>query len=66
MGIYHVNLIPFHAIPNLPVPETTRAAAIHFQKQLEQRHIEATVRQSFGKSIQGACGQLAAGYKKHK
>ena len=62
--LYHVNLIPFHAIPNLPVPETTRVAAIQFQKQLEQRHIEATVRQSFGKSIQGACGQLAAGYKK--
>ena len=62
--LYHVNLIPFHAIPNLPVPETSRAAAIHFQKQLEQRHIEATVRQSFGKSIQGACGQLAAGYRK--
>ena len=40
------------------------SAIIRFQKQLEQRHIEATVRQSFGKSIQGACGQLAAGYRK--
>ena len=34
------------------------------QKELERYGIEATVRQSFGKSIQGACGQLAAGYKK--
>lgn len=64
--LYHMNLIPFHAIPNLQVSETNRASAIHFQKQLEQRHIEATIRQSFGKSIQGACGQLAAGYKKYQ
>lgn len=62
--LYHINLIPFHTIPNLSILETSRSAAIYFQKQLEQRHIEATVRQSFGKSIQGACGQLAAGYRK--
>lgn len=60
--LYHINLIPFHPIPGLAVPETQRASAIHFQKQLERCGIPATVRQSFGKSIQGACGQLAAGY----
>ena len=62
--LYHVNLIPFHPIPGLAVPETPRALAIKLQKELEHYGIEATVRQSFGKSIKGACGQLAAGYGK--
>jgi 23S rRNA m2A2503 methyltransferase len=62
--LYHINLIPFHPIPNLNLAETPRATAIQLQKELERYGIEATVRQSFGKSIQGACGQLAAGYKK--
>lgn len=62
--LYHVNLIPFHPIPHLNLPETPRMLAIQLQKELERYGIEATVRQSFGKSIQGACGQLAAGYKK--
>lgn len=61
--LYHVNLIPFHPIPNLELSETPRALAIQLQKELEHYGIEATVRQSFGKSIRGACGQLAAGYK---
>ena len=61
--LYHVNLIPFHPISGLDLQETPRIAAIQLQKQLEKYGIEATVRQSFGKSIKGACGQLAAGYK---
>jgi len=61
--LYHVNLIPYHHIPSLKLQETPRSAAIQLQKQLEKFGIEATVRQSFGKSIKGACGQLAAGYK---
>ncbi len=61
--LYHINLIPFHPIESLTYPGTPRSIAIAFQKELEKRGIEATVRQSFGKSIRGACGQLAAGYQ---
>lgn len=61
--LYHVNLIPFHAIPNLKLAETSKDTAIKFQKQLERRGIVATIRQSFGKSIHAACGQLAAQYQ---
>ena len=60
--LYHVNLIPFHPIPQLNFTETPRHIAIQMQKELKFHGIEATVRQSFGKSINGACGQLAAGY----
>ena len=60
--LYHINLIPYHAIPNLNIVETPRNVAVQMQKRLEQLGVESTVRQSFGKSIKGACGQLAAGY----
>lgn len=64
--LYHINLIPFHAIPGSDRAETLRPIALRFQKQLEQRNIAATVRQSFGKSIKAACGQLAAEYQPRK
>lgn len=62
--LYHINLIPYHAISNLDIAETPRNVAVQMQKQLERLGVESTVRQSFGKSIKGACGQLAAGYNK--
>ena len=64
--LYHINLIPFHPIPSLGLPATPPLIAIQMQKQLERLGIKATVRQSFGKSIKGACGQLAAGYTSKK
>ncbi|MDR0647438.1 MAG: radical SAM protein [Puniceicoccales bacterium] len=63
--LYHVNLIPFHPISHLKVQETHKSVVLRFQKQLKQRRIVATVRQSFGKSIQAACGQLSAEYPAH-
>ncbi|MDR1254644.1 MAG: radical SAM protein [Puniceicoccales bacterium] len=63
--LYHVNLIPFHPISHLKIQETHKSVVLRFQKQLKQRRIVATVRQSFGKSIQAACGQLSAEYPMH-
>jgi 23S rRNA (adenine-C8)-methyltransferase len=63
--LYHVNLIPLHPISYLKVQETHKYVVLRFQKQLKQRRIVATIRQSFGKSIQAACGQLAAEYPVH-
>ncbi|MDR2769006.1 MAG: radical SAM protein [Puniceicoccales bacterium] len=63
--LYHVNLIPFHPIPHSKVQETHKSVVLRFQKQLKQHRIVATVRQSFGKSIQAACGQLSAAYPVH-
>ncbi len=62
--LYHINLIPYHPIAHLQLEETPRNVVIQIQKHLERVGIEATVRQSFGKSIKGACGQLAANYDK--
>lgn len=60
--LYHVNVIPFHPISSLKIDETPRANALAFQKKLQHNSIQATVRQSFGKSIDAACGQLSANY----
>ena len=60
--LYHLNIIPFHPINSLTLQETPRAHALNFQQKLYNLSIPATVRQSFGKSIDAACGQLAANY----
>ncbi|MGC8499536.1 MAG: 23S rRNA (adenine(2503)-C(2))-methyltransferase RlmN [Acidimicrobiales bacterium] len=56
----HVNLIPLNPTPGYPVrgsaPEQVRAV----RDQLERRGVNATVRDTRGRSIAAACGQLAA------
>jgi 23S rRNA (adenine2503-C2)-methyltransferase len=56
-----VNLIPFNEFPTAgfrrPPPETVK----HFQEILLNHHLTATVRESRGREIGAACGQLAEG-----
>ena len=59
----HLNLIPFNGrIGGFRPP--TRQSAEEFEKKLILRGFSATRRRTLGEDIEGACGQLRAGYKK--
>ncbi|WP_026523233.1 23S rRNA (adenine(2503)-C(2))-methyltransferase RlmN [Butyrivibrio sp. MB2005] len=53
-----VNLIPVNPIKERDFVESTRKRVLDFQKRLEKRRINATVRREMGRDIDGACGQL--------
>lgn len=55
-----VNLLPFNEVPGTPYRRPSDAAVECFQAYLLQHHISAFVRQSRGRDISAACGQLRA------
>jgi 23S rRNA (adenine2503-C2)-methyltransferase len=55
-----VNLIPFNPFPGAPFTPTPRAQMNHFRQLLLDKGVHATIRESRGQDVQGACGQLAA------
>jgi 23S rRNA (adenine2503-C2)-methyltransferase len=55
----HVNLIPLNPTPGYLVMGSTRTAVRSFATALQDRGVNATVRQTRGQSIDAACGQLA-------
>lgn len=57
-----VNLIPFNPFPAAPFLPTTRPRLERFRQILLDKGIHATIRESRGQDVQGACGQLAAAY----
>ncbi|MDT3389406.1 MAG: 23S rRNA (adenine(2503)-C(2))-methyltransferase RlmN [bacterium] len=54
-----VNLIPFNPCPELPFETPSDAEIRQFTNALTSRGVEYTIRISRGRSIKGACGQLA-------
>ncbi len=54
-----VNLIPFNPFPAAGFTGSSDATTRRFQEQLLAQGVHATVRQSRGRDIQAACGQLA-------
>ena len=54
-----VNLIPYSAVPNLNFESPQRKDIRVFMKRLIDKGTKATLRESQGKDIQAACGQLA-------
>ena len=54
-----VNLIPFNPCPELEYKTPTKAQIQHFTETLDKLHVPYTIRVSRGRSIKGACGQLA-------
>ena len=54
-----VNLIPFNAFPGSEFRSSSRAAITRFQMRLLDDGVHATIRESRGRDIQAACGQLA-------
>ena len=56
----HVNLIPLNPTPGSRWTASTPAATRDFVAVLEARRVPVTVRDTRGREIDGACGQLAA------
>jgi 23S rRNA (adenine2503-C2)-methyltransferase len=55
-----VNLIPFNPFPGSPYDRSDDAAVVRFQDVLRRAGVHATVRESRGRDIAAACGQLVA------
>lgn len=55
-----VNLIPFNPFPDAGFAPSPRARIMRFQAILREHGLNTTVRESRGRDIQAACGQLAA------
>jgi 23S rRNA (adenine2503-C2)-methyltransferase len=56
----HVNLIPLNPTPGSKWTASRPAAQREFVRRLEAHGVPATVRDTRGREIDGACGQLAA------
>lgn len=54
-----VNLIRFHAIPNIPLKTSDEATMEKFRDYLNQHGITTTIRSSRGEDIFAACGMLS-------
>jgi 23S rRNA (adenine2503-C2)-methyltransferase len=59
-GWVHVNLIPLNPTPRSKWTASRREDEREFVRRLEARGIPTTVRDTRGRDIDGACGQLAA------
>jgi 23S rRNA (adenine2503-C2)-methyltransferase len=57
--LVHVNLIPLNPTPGSPWTASTPAAEREFVRRLQAAGITTTVRDTRGREIAGACGQLA-------
>ena len=55
----HVNLIPLNPTPGYPVVGSSSARIRRFVDALERARVNVTVRDTRGRSIDAACGQLA-------
>ncbi len=58
----HLNLIPYNENPAIDLEESSRNKIMEFKKILENGGITVTVRDTLGRGVKGACGQL--GYEK--
>ncbi len=58
----HVNLIPLNPTPGSRWTASDRAVAAEFEETLSRGNIPVTVRDTRGREIDGACGQLAAAH----
>jgi len=56
----HVNLIPLNPTPGSKWTASRPAAQREFVRRLEAHGVPVTVRDTRGREIDGACGQLAA------
>lgn len=59
-GWVHVNLIPLNPTPGSKWTASRPKDADEFVRRLERRRVAVTVRDTRGREIDGACGQLAA------
>ncbi|MDR1807952.1 MAG: 23S rRNA (adenine(2503)-C(2))-methyltransferase RlmN [Propionibacteriaceae bacterium] len=62
-GWFHVNLIPLNPTPGSRWTASRRKDEDQFRRRLEARGVPVTIRDTRGRDIDGACGQLAARHK---
>ena len=60
-----VNLIRFHAIPEVPLRTSDEKDMVAFRDRLNEKGILCTIRRSRGEDIMAACGMLAGKNLKH-
>jgi 23S rRNA (adenine2503-C2)-methyltransferase len=56
----HVNLIPLNPTPGSAWDASPKPVEREFVRRLQARGVPVTVRDTRGREIDGACGQLAA------
>lgn len=56
----HVNLIPVNYVPERNYVRTPRDDIFEFQRVLQKKHVNVTIRREQGHDIAAACGQLRA------
>jgi 23S rRNA (adenine2503-C2)-methyltransferase len=59
----HVNLIPLNPTPGWPSQPSTQARMAAFVQILRDRRVPVTVRDTRGREINAACGQLRLGFE---
>jgi len=60
----HVNLIPLNPTPGYPVMGSSPGRIRHFVRVLERHGVNVTVRDTRGRDIEAACGQLRWEYER--
>ncbi|MEI7027206.1 23S rRNA (adenine(2503)-C(2))-methyltransferase RlmN [Paenibacillus sp. y28] len=66
MPLCHVNLIPVNFVQERNFVRTSRDDIFNFQRILERKKINATIRREHGSDIAAACGQLRAKHLESK
>ena len=61
--LYHVNILPYNEGRNVAEKFENSAKQTEFEEILKKRNISTSFRNSFGRSIDAACGQLYAEYE---
>ncbi len=61
----HINLIPFNSVEEYDYSKSNDQQINKFATILKSRNIQVTIRQSKGKDIDGACGQLRRKHNKN-
>ena len=62
----HVNLIPVNPVKERGFKRGSRQRIEAFQKELEQKGVNATIRRELGADINAACGQLRREYDQQR
>ena len=62
----HVNLIPINPIKERAYKSSTLGGVLRFKKILENKGINATIREEMGQDIDAACGQLRKEYMENE
>lgn len=64
--LYHVNIVPGNPVDGTNLKEPSKDQIRFFAEELEKASVPVSIRESKGRDIDGACGQLRAKYQKSK